>query len=68
MQHLTEERKICPTCGGSGQISFFAGASRFLLTTEECPACFGTGFEQPDSGPRQEQDPAAPGDESAADP
>jgi len=38
----TEE---CPVCGGSGQISFFQGESRFLLTMEECPECNGTGFE-----------------------
>jgi len=33
----------CPTCGGSGQISFFQGESRFLLTEEECPVCSGLG-------------------------
>ncbi len=38
----------CPTCGGSGQISFFQGESRFLLTSEECPACFGLGHLLPD--------------------
>jgi DnaJ-class molecular chaperone len=34
----------CPTCGGSGQISFFQGESRFLLTDAECPACCGLGY------------------------
>jgi DnaJ-class molecular chaperone len=34
----------CPGCGGSGQISFFQGESRFLLTMEECPECNGTGM------------------------
>lgn len=34
----------CPTCGGTGQISFFKGESRFLLTDEECPACCGLGY------------------------
>jgi len=33
----------CPGCGGSGQSSFFAGASRFILTYEDCPDCCGTG-------------------------
>jgi DnaJ-class molecular chaperone len=33
----------CPICHGSGQISTFKGVSRFLLTTEECPHCCGTG-------------------------
>lgn len=36
--------KVCAVCGGSGQISFFQGVSRFLLTTEECPECAGTGY------------------------
>ncbi len=38
----------CPACGGTGQVSFFQGESRFLLTTEECPACFGLGHLLPD--------------------
>ncbi len=37
----------CPACGGTGQISFFQGESRFLLTTEECPNCFGLGHLLP---------------------
>lgn len=42
--------KICDICGGSGQISFFQGVSRFLLTVEECPNCAGTGRElEPDA-------------------
>ncbi len=36
--------KICDTCGGIGQLSFFKGESRFLLSLEECPACAGTGY------------------------
>lgn len=34
----------CPGCGGSGQTSFFGGASRFMLTWEDCPDCCGTGI------------------------
>jgi DnaJ-class molecular chaperone len=34
----------CPTCGGTGQISYFKGESRFLLSDEECPACCGLGY------------------------
>jgi len=34
----------CPGCGGSGQTSFFGGASRFMLTWEDCPDCSGTGI------------------------
>lgn len=37
-------KKPCETCGGSGQISFFKGVSRFLLSIEECPECAGLGF------------------------
>jgi len=41
----------CPTCGGSGQINFFQGESRFLLTEEECPACSGIGRLVKDNNP-----------------
>ena len=40
---MGKDKQICPSCGGSGQISFFQGESRFLLTMEECPECNGTG-------------------------
>lgn len=36
-------KKTCEYCGGTGQISYFQGVSRFLLTTEECPDCAGLG-------------------------
>ena len=39
-----EKKSVCPTCGGSGEISFFQGESRILLTREECPACCGLGY------------------------
>ncbi len=41
---MDKEQTPCPTCGGSGQISFFKGESRFLLSDEECPACCGLGY------------------------
>ncbi len=34
----------CPGCGGSGQTSYFGGASRFMLTWEDCPDSCGTGI------------------------
>ena len=34
----------CESCGGTGQISYFKGVSRFLLSCEECPECGGLGF------------------------
>lgn len=55
-----EIKPVCQTCGGSGEISFFQGESRFLLTREECPACFGLGYVL------QDEDDAAAG--SATDP
>jgi DnaJ-class molecular chaperone len=39
------QRKICDICGGTGQVSFFQGVSRFLLSTTECEECAGTGFQ-----------------------
>ena len=42
------QRKICDICGGSGQLSFFKGASRFLLSAEECDECAGTGYRLQD--------------------
>lgn len=49
-QKKTINRKTCPSCDGSGQISYFKGVSRFLLSVEECPECGGLGFViEPDS-------------------
>jgi DnaJ-class molecular chaperone len=36
----------CATCGGTGQIGYFQGESRFLLTWKECPRCCGTGTNE----------------------
>jgi DnaJ-class molecular chaperone len=49
------KKKICPGCGGSGQVSFFQGESRFLLTMEECPECFGTGMLLKGSDPKKKK-------------
>ena len=37
-------KQLCESCGGSGQVSYFKGVSRFLLSTEECPECSGLGY------------------------
>jgi ssDNA-binding Zn-finger/Zn-ribbon topoisomerase 1 len=37
-------REDCPGCGGTGQVSYFKGVSRFLLSCEECPECAGLGI------------------------
>jgi DnaJ-class molecular chaperone len=39
--------KQCELCHGTGQRCYFGGESRFVLTWQDCPACFGTG-EVPD--------------------
>ncbi|MBB5347473.1 hypothetical protein JWG42_05735 [Desulfoprunum benzoelyticum] len=48
MNEPTPAPPPCPLCNGCGQISSFKGVSRFLLTTEECPACGGTGLDLDD--------------------
>jgi DnaJ-class molecular chaperone len=37
-------KTICEFCNGTGQISYFKGVSRFLLSSEDCPECVGLGF------------------------
>lgn len=61
-----ENKPVCPTCGGSGEISFFQGESRFLLTREECPACCGLGYVLEDEAPST--DTVSKQDASAAKP
>ena len=41
---MDEKKRVCPNCGGSGDLAAFRGESRFLLTHEECPFCFGFGY------------------------
>ena len=40
---MNESKHVCNTCGGSGEIGYFQGESRFFITREEWPACFGLG-------------------------
>ena len=49
-QQIKQQPSPCPACGGSGQLNFFKGESRFLLSVEECPACCGFGYVQEDEG------------------
>lgn len=44
IESTQQQPLTCPGCGGSGQTSFFGGASRFMLTWEDCPDCCGTGI------------------------
>lgn len=54
MDTADRARKLCPNCGGSGNLSTFHGESRFMLTHEECPFCCGFGYvledEEPEAG------------------
>ena len=45
-----QQHPPCPACGGSGQINFFQGESRFLLSVEECLLCSGFGYVQEEDG------------------
>ena len=45
LKERTPAPQPCPFCHGAGQTSSFMGVSRFLLTTEECRACGGTGLK-----------------------
>ena len=48
---MSEQKKICNTCGGSGEIGYFQGESRFFITREECPVCCGCGYVIEDEAP-----------------
>ncbi|MBM9536511.1 hypothetical protein [Desulfobulbus alkaliphilus] len=50
-----ENRQVCNTCGGTGEIGYFQGESRFFITREECPACCGFGYVLEDEGPTPER-------------
>lgn len=53
-------RPPCSSCGGSGQVSFFRGVSRFVMDWEDCPDCLGTGQAQSTSPePGHDQDDPA---------
>lgn len=45
-QKKTTANKTCEGCGGSGQIAFFRGVSRFVMDWDDCPDCLGTGYVQ----------------------
>lgn len=52
---MDQPRRVCNTCGGSGEIGFFQGESRFVITREECPACCGFGYILDDLPPEADQ-------------
>jgi len=60
-------KKICDYCGGSGQVQFFAGVSRFFLSCEECPHCAGIGYElPPDDNTAPDQQAPCPAKKSSS--
>ncbi len=54
----SDTKQPCEFCNGTGQMSYFQGESRFLLTHDECQDCYGTGLKQQevDSDLSQDQD------------
>jgi hypothetical protein len=46
--------KRCELCAGTGDVTFFKGESRFLLSREECDACCGTGYVETQSETAEE--------------
>jgi DnaJ-class molecular chaperone len=50
--------KPCELCHGTGQRCYFGGESRFVLTWQDCPECFGTGEvpDQPEPSPDRRSD------------
>ncbi|WP_419174177.1 hypothetical protein [Desulfosediminicola sp.] len=49
MDKNNRKKKTCDGCGGSGQISFFRGVSRFVMDWDDCPDCLGTGYVEVDT-------------------
>jgi len=60
---MSEQKQICNTCGGSGEIGFFQGESRFFITREECPACCGIGYVLEEESGKAAGNPVAENDE-----
>jgi len=52
----------CDMCGGSGQLAYFKGESRFLLSQVDCPNCCGTGCTETDEADQDESGATQNGD------
>lgn len=48
-------KETCNECHGTGQMCYFKGESRFVLSQEECPACCGLGYVETDEKQRAEK-------------
>ncbi len=44
-----QKKQPCPGCNGTGQMTWFGGASRFQFSYEDCPECNGFGFLEPET-------------------
>ncbi len=64
---MKETKQVCNTCGGSGEIGFFQGESRFFITREECPACYGLGYVLEEDEPGKTTTIPAPDTENQED-
>ncbi len=49
-------KEPCPVCEGSGQVSYFGGVSRFVITWDDCPECLGSGVALPEEEEKSERD------------
>ena len=58
MRYYNGMKNSCKTCGGTGQLGYFQGVSRFIITWEECADCLGSGIDAV-TGPEREENPAA---------
>ncbi len=47
-------KKVCDSCGGSGQIGFFQGESRFVISWDECLECNGTGMQDDENSEKND--------------
>jgi DnaJ-class molecular chaperone len=61
-------KRTCEHCGGTGQLSYFKGYSRFLLSQVDCPECCGTGYvdmneTEPETGGDARNGPDRPQEE-----
>lgn len=57
------KKKECEVCNGSGQVSFFKGESRFVVSWEDCPQCLGVGFQEVDAEQEGNEPKSDNGDE-----
>ncbi len=60
MHYNMNMEEVCDICGGTGQLGIFRGLSRFIMTYEECPECYGTGIHQNDGDDQERTSTDAP--------